>query len=244
MTAAPRRTACHAKRCRRWPSRSVADRSTGRCPGWADLRPEWVRSRIYESFLDLLRRLAVNGPVVLAIEDLHWADDSTRGFGALRPQRQAERLLLIVTFRSDELTRRHPLLFWLAETDRAPGVERRAGEAGSGAGRASAGEHPGAVPGPALVESVYERSEGNPFFAEELVAAGAAAWLPVTLREVLAARLAHVGADDAAARGRRGCGRKVDHDLLARLTELSERELYDSIEEAVAAQLLVVDRAW
>ena len=91
----------------------------------AELRPEWVRSRIYEAFLDLLRRLAADGPVVLAIEDLHWADDSTRELLAfLVRNAQAERLLLLVTFRSDELTRRHPLLFWLAETDRAPGVER------------------------------------------------------------------------------------------------------------------------
>ena len=75
----------------------------------AEMRPEWARSRMYEAFLDLLRRLAADGPVVLAIEDLHWADDSTRELLAfLVRNAQAERLLLLVTFRSDELTRRHP----------------------------------------------------------------------------------------------------------------------------------------
>jgi DNA-binding CsgD family transcriptional regulator/tetratricopeptide (TPR) repeat protein len=224
----------------------LTDRPVGASAG-ADLRPEWVRSRIYESFLDLLRRLAVNGPVVLAIEDLHWADDSTRELLAfLVRNAQAERLLLIVTFRSDELTRRHPLLFWLAETDRAPGVERvelaRLGPAQVARQLASI---LGQSPGPALVESVYERSEGNPFFAEELVAAGAGSrGLPVTLREVLAARLAHVSEPTMRLLGVAAVvGRKVDHDLLARLTELSERELYESIEEAVAAQLLVVDES-
>jgi DNA-binding CsgD family transcriptional regulator/tetratricopeptide (TPR) repeat protein len=222
----------------------LTDRPIGASAG-ADLRPEWVRSRIYESFLDLLRRLAANGPVVLAIEDLHWADDSTRELLAfLVRNAQAERLLLIVTFRSDELTRRHPLLFWLAEIDRAPGVERvELGRLEPAQVARQLASILGQSPGPALVESVYERSEGNPFFAEELVAAGAGSrGLPVTLREVLAARLAHVTEQTMRLLGVAAVvGRKVDHDLLARLTELSERDLYDAIEEAVAAQLLIVD---
>ena len=68
--------------------------------------------------------------------------------------------------------------------------------------------------------------------------------LPVTLREVLAARLAHVSEPTMRLLGVAAVvGRKVDHDLLARLSEMSERELYDALEEAVAAQLLVVDES-
>ena len=213
----------------------------------AELRPEWVRSRIYESVLDLLRELAADGPVVLAIEDLHWADNSTRELLAfLVRNAQAERLLLIVTFRSDELTRRHPLLFWLAEADRAPYVERiELGRLAPAQVARQLASILGQSPGPALVESVYERSEGNPFFAEELVAASAGSrGLPVTLREVLAARLALVSEPTVRLLGVAAVvGRKVEHYLLALLSDLSERELYEAIEEAVAAQLLIVDES-
>jgi DNA-binding NarL/FixJ family response regulator len=213
----------------------------------AELRPEWARSRMYEAFLDLLRRLAVDGPVVLAIEDLHWADDSTRELLAfLVRNAQAERLLLLITFRSDELTRRHPLLFWLAEADRQAGVERIelrrldrrdvARQLNSILGHSA---------GPGLIASVYDRSEGNPFFAEELIAAGVdGRGLPPTLREVLQARLAHVSESTLRLLGVAAVvGRKVDHDLLAQLSEMDERELYEALEEAVAAQLLVVDES-
>ena len=91
------------------------------------MRPEWARSRMYEAFLDLLRRLAADGPVVLAIEDLHWADDSTRELLAfLVRNAQAERLLLLVTFRSDELA--PPPAAVLARRDR-PATRRRADRA-------------------------------------------------------------------------------------------------------------------
>jgi DNA-binding CsgD family transcriptional regulator/tetratricopeptide (TPR) repeat protein len=212
-----------------------------------ELRPEWARSRMYEAFLDLLRRLATDRPVVLAIEDVHWADDSTRELLAfLVRNAQAERLLLLITFRSDELTRRHPLLFWLAEADRSPGVERlelrRLGRDAVVRQLAGILGHP---PNPGLIASVYERSEGNPFFAEELLAAGAETRrLPPTLREVLAARLAHVSESTMNVLGIAAVvGRKVEHDLLALLTDLSDRELYDALNEAVAAQLLVVDES-
>ena len=213
----------------------------------AEMRPEWARSRMYEAFLDLLRGMAADGPVVLAIEDLHWADDSTRELLAfLVRNAQAEKLLLLITFRSDELTRRHPLLFWLAEADRQAGVERielrRLDR--SDVARQLNGIL-GHSAGPGLIASVFDRSEGNPFFAEELIAAGAdGRGLPPTLREVLQARLAHVSEATLRLLGVAAVvGRKVDHDMLAGLAEMDERELYEALEEAVAAQLLVVDES-
>jgi DNA-binding NarL/FixJ family response regulator len=224
----------------------LADRRSQASTG-AELRPEWARSRLYEAFLELLRRLAADRPVVLAIEDLHWADDSTRELLAfLVRNARNERLLLLITFRSDELTRRHPLLFWLAETDRSPGVERlelrRLGQTAVARQLAGILGHP---PDTGLVASVYERSDGNPFFAEELLAAGAETRrLPPTLREVLAARLAHVSERTLRLLGVAAVvGRQVDHDLLAELAGLSEPDLLDALEEAVAAQLLVVDES-
>ena len=102
-----------------------AGAATVRSMDAAELRPEWTRSRLYETLLDLLRRLGAERPVVLVVEDLHWADDSTRELLAFLVRNiRDERLLLVATFRSDELHRRHPLLSWLAEVERVAGVDR------------------------------------------------------------------------------------------------------------------------
>lgn len=211
----------------------------------AEMHPDWARSQLYETFLGLLRGLAVASPVVLAVEDLHWGDDSTRELLAfLARNARAERLLLLVTFRSDELHRRHPLLLWLGEANRLPGVERI--ELGRLERSALAQQLSGILgrrPDPAMVDSIFVRSEGNPFFAEELVAAGAESGpLPPTLREVLAARLAHVSEPTLRLLGVAAVvGRRVDHSLLHKVSELSERELDEALDEALSAQLLVAD---
>ena len=211
----------------------------------AEMHPEWARSQLYESFLGLLRRLAVDSPVVLAVEDLHWGDDSTRELLAfLVRNTRAERLLLLITFRSDELHRRHPLLFWLGEANRSPGVERvELTRLGRPALIRQLTGILGREPDQALIESIFVRSEGNPFFAEELVAAGAEGGpMPPTLREVLAARLAHVSEPTLRLLGVAAVvGRRVDHTLLAKVSELSERELDEALGEALSTQLLVAD---
>ena len=86
---------------------------------------EWLQTRIFEGALRLFGRLGETNPVLLVIEDMHWADRSTRDLLAfLTRNARDERLLMIATFRSDELHRRHPLTAWLAETERQPRVER------------------------------------------------------------------------------------------------------------------------
>ena len=91
----------------------------------ADEEPSARQGRLFEALLALLERLGRSGPVLLAIEDLHWADGSTRDFITflVRSARE-EPLCLVVTYRSDELHRRHPLRPLLAELERAAGVER------------------------------------------------------------------------------------------------------------------------
>ena len=83
------------------------------------------QGRLFEALLTLMERLGRRAPVVLLIEDLHWADGSTRDFITflVRSARE-ESLCLVVTYRSDELHRRHPLRPVLAELERVPGVER------------------------------------------------------------------------------------------------------------------------
>ncbi|MDQ6795155.1 MAG: AAA family ATPase, partial [Chloroflexota bacterium] len=213
--------------------------------GIAELRPDWARGRLYESVLELMRRLAVERPVVLAIEDLHWADESTRELLLfLVRNARAERLLLIGTFRSDELHRRHPLLPWLAEVDRAPGTQRvELHRLGRHDVERQLGEILGAVPRPDLVDAVFARSEGNPFYAEELIASGVASQrLPTTLREVLSARLAVVSDTTLRVLGVAAiAGRRVDHQLLLNVAGVPEAALLDALREATAAQLLTAD---
>jgi predicted ATPase len=85
---------------------------------------ELAQARLFEQFLSLLADLSSERPVVLAVEDLHWADRSTRDLlSFLIRNAHAEALLLVCTYRSDELHRRHPLRPFLAEHGRLGSVE-------------------------------------------------------------------------------------------------------------------------
>ncbi|MGW4797846.1 AAA family ATPase, partial [Nonomuraea sp. NPDC004297] len=85
-----------------------------------------ARARLFEQMLGLLERLAEERPVVLIVEDAHWADRSTRDLLTflIRYQRTAARLLIAVTYRTDELHRNHPLRPLLAELGRVEWVTR------------------------------------------------------------------------------------------------------------------------
>jgi DNA-binding CsgD family transcriptional regulator len=216
----------------------------------AGAQADWMQIRIFEGILRLLGRLGENTPVLLIVEDLHWADRSTRDLLAyLARNTHAERLFTIATFRVDELHRRHPLTAWLAESERQPRTERielarferaEVGELLTGIA--------GLAPAASLVDSIARRSDGNAFFAEELAAAVDATGhlherLPDTLREILAVRLSM----QSEAAGRligvaAVAGRQVDHEVLAHVCGLSDPELQTALREAVDAQILVADR--
>jgi tetratricopeptide (TPR) repeat protein len=141
------------------------------------------------------------------------------------------------------------LTAWLAESERQPRVERIDV---ARFGRAELVELLTAIAGapqaPTLVESIARRSDGNAFFAEELVAAvdetgQVSARLPETLRGVLMVRLA--ARSETAGRlveVAAVAGRQVEHDVLADVCGLSEDELRTALREAVEAQILVVER--
>src|SRR6266511_2819699 len=128
--------------------------------------------RLFELLLGVLHRLAERGAVLLVVEDLHWADRSTRNLLGFLVRNLRGGVALVLTFRSDELHRRHPLRGFLAELERSGRVERL--ELGR-LGRCELGELLAGIlgepPAPALVDEILARSEGNPFFAEELLAA-------------------------------------------------------------------------
>ena len=155
----------------RRPTSPASCRASG--PRADSITSEWVQSRLFEAVLGLSTRLAERSPTLLIVEDLHWADAATRETIAflVRTLRDVP-FLFVGTFRSDELHRRHPLLPWLAELDRGGRVERLTlarldrTQLARCSWRSS-----GAQPAPDLVDDVFGRSDGNPFFAEELLAA-------------------------------------------------------------------------
>jgi DNA-binding CsgD family transcriptional regulator/tetratricopeptide (TPR) repeat protein len=201
-----------------------------------------AQSRLFELLLGLLRRLADRAPFVWIVEDAHWADASTRDVlaffvGNLRD----ERILLVTTFRDDEVERSEALRQWLSWIGRADRVERidlRRFERQEL--DALLTEILGARPGRDLAERVFARSQGNAFIAEELAAARDGPAIPATLRDVLLARLGQVGADARqVVRVASAIGQRVDERLLASVCGMPEERLLDALREAARHRLLI-----
>jgi DNA-binding CsgD family transcriptional regulator/Tfp pilus assembly protein PilF len=206
----------------------------------------FAQARLFGLLRGLLDRLGADAPVLLAVEDLHWADRSTLEFlSSLLHGLRDERLLLVCTYRSDELHRRHPLRPFLAEEERHEVVQRLEIEPFSPAELAvQVAGILGAGADPALVARLHARCEGNAFFAEELLAAsaGAAGPLPPSLRDVLSLRLEALPEDARAVlRVAAAAGRQAGHRLLAAVATLPEPALLEGLRAAVAHHVLVHD---
>jgi DNA-binding CsgD family transcriptional regulator len=145
--------------------------------------------RLFEALLGLVGRLAADGPLVVVFEDVHWADTSTRDLLMFLAHNLREvGVVMVATYRTDELHRQHPWRPVLARLVRGEGVERVDVAPFDREELALLLEGIlGDAPGPELLERVLERSQGNAFFVEELLAAGEAqdAELPDSLRELL-----------------------------------------------------------
>jgi DNA-binding CsgD family transcriptional regulator len=209
---------------------------------------ETSAARLLELVLGVIQRLAADRPLMFVIEDLHWGDRSTLDLVTLLVRAlRGTRVLAVVTFRSDELHRTHPLRPLLTGWERVRAVQRLELErfgaedvAGQLAGIL------GARPARDLVELVYDRSEGNAFLVEEILGAvqsgGRADELPSTLRDVLLARMERLsmptqGLLRTAAAG----GRSVPDQLLGAVAGLDEGDLDAALREAVEHHLLLVD---
>jgi DNA-binding NarL/FixJ family response regulator len=212
------------------------------------IQRDMLQVRLVDALLGLVQRLAASQPLLLVIEDLHWADPATRDVVAfLTRNLAADRVLLAMTFRSDELHRRHPLLPWLAELERTGGIERvglRRLHMAETAALVSA--ITGKEPIPDLTERIHRRSDGNPFFVEELLLADHAATgsgrMPPTLRDVLLARIADVPEATRVILGVAAvAGRRVDHDLLSTIAGQPEATMLEALRSAVSSQILVVE---
>ena len=204
-----------------------------------------AQRRLFEALLSLLERLGQHGPVVLALEDVHWADRSTRAFLAFLARSLCdEPVLVVLTYRSDELHRRHPLRPLLAELERAPRARRiELARFDRDELAEQLEDILGAPPAPDLVDRLLERSEGNPLFAEELLASGldGRGGLPPTLRDALMVRVERL--PDTAQEVLRllAAGRRLDHQLLEDASGLEPRELREALRVAVESHIAVVD---
>ncbi|WP_460447719.1 ATP-binding protein, partial [Angustibacter aerolatus] len=187
-----------------------------------------------------LALLADDGPVLLVVEDAHWADPSTRELVTFLLTRGTA-ATLVLSYRTDDLHRRHPLRPLVAQWARLPGVVRLPlRPLDDDAVRTLVGAL-APLDEPA-VRGIVSRAEGNAFFAEELVAAGDAGGRLVSadLADVLLARFEHLP-DDArqVVRAAAVAGRRVSHRLLAATAELDDVPLGAACAAAVDANVLV-----
>ncbi|MFF8597704.1 AAA family ATPase [Streptomyces sp. NPDC015232] len=207
---------------------------------------EEATARLFELTVRLLEGLAADRTVVLVLEDLHWADASTRHLLAYLFRTLARgRITVVATYRADDIHRRHPLRPLLAELDRLRSVRRveLARFTRAEVHRQLTGIL-AAEPETALLDEVFARSEGNAFFVEELVASHesgcAAGSLSDSLRDLLLVRVEAL--PEAAQRVVRIVaegGSTVEYDLLAAVAGLPEDTLIEALRAAVGANILL-----
>jgi DNA-binding CsgD family transcriptional regulator len=209
---------------------------------WATGEPV-AQAALFELVVAVLAQLAEDAPLVLAIEDVHWADRSTLDFlSFLITDARRRRLLLVCSYRGDALDRGHRLRAFVAQHDSRPVVERvdlrpfTRDELG-----AQLRGILGTEPEPALVRGLHERTEGNAFFTEELLAASPdGGELPASLRDALLLRIDLLPEQvQQVLRTAAAHGRVVPHRLLAAACALPEWELHGALREALAHHVLV-----
>ena len=205
-----------------------------------------VRLRLFEAVARLCERASERGPLVVVMEDIHWADESTRHLLRFLVRALTDAPVLVVaTYRTDELTRRHPLRPFLAEIGRIPGVARL--EVPS-LERFEVAELLttllGHAPSAVVTDLVHRRSEGIPYFVEELAqsAARGCVDMPDTLRDALSVRISALS-DEALDTLRLAAvaGNRVDHQLLESVSNRTPAELEADLREAVDAAVLLAD---
>jgi DNA-binding CsgD family transcriptional regulator/tetratricopeptide (TPR) repeat protein len=212
-------------------------------PGFGDRAAAASQSTVFEALLALLEGLAEEQVVLLAIEDLHWADSSTRNFlRFLSRTHCGEGIVVVCTYRSDELHRRHPLRPLLAELTRDPETQHVELPAFTREELAEQLESIlAAAPDPGLLERIWHRSEGNPLFTEEILAAGldGRGPLPPTLSDALMLRVEQLSETAQNVLRWLSCQTSVDHELLAEVAGLDPDALMDALREATASNILV-----
>jgi DNA-binding CsgD family transcriptional regulator len=225
-------------------TRLLPDREITRQPG--DL-PGLAQQQLFGAVVGMLTELAEAQPVLLVLEDLHWADRSTRDLVTFlsRVLRQ-ERIAIVLSYRTDDMHRSHPLRPVVGELLRLPSVTAiEVGPLDPAAMAVHLTRLAAEMPRAAAIDRVIERAEGNPYFAEELLATSSAGSdLPTGLADLLVARTVDLSpAAQQVLRAAAVTGRRIDDDLVMQAAGLAGAEYEAAVREAVARQLLVPDGA-
>jgi DNA-binding CsgD family transcriptional regulator/tetratricopeptide (TPR) repeat protein len=205
---------------------------------------ELAKTRLFAAILSCFTTLAERSPVVLVLEDLQWADSASAELLDFLTRNVSDGPVLVVgTYRSEDVGPDHRLRSWLGELSRHPrvttvsldGLDR---DEMATMVEAILGHRPDAE----LVERVLTRSQGNPFFAEELIAARDRESVSAEFRAVVMARLERQSNEARQVlRAVAVAAVATDHQLLVDLDLLADDALDAAVGEAVEGQVLVVD---
>ncbi len=232
----------------------VRDRLPG-LPAPPALEPEQARFRLFDSITTFLKNASKGQPIVLVLDDLHWADKpSLLLLQFLARELRGARLMVLGTYRDVELRREHPLADALGELAREQLSQRILLRGLSERDVARFIEiTAGMSPPEALIEAVFRETEGNPFFVNEvvrlLVADGrlerpeeVKSWsvtIPQGVREVVGRRLNHLSKEcNGVLTVASVIGREFGLDALERVSDVSGDRLLEALEEAVAARVV------
>ncbi len=203
------------------------------------------RVALYDAVLGALEAAASRLPLLLLIEDVHWADPASRDLlGFLLARVRSARLSIVLSYRSDDLHRRHPLRRALAEWTRLPRVGRvQLAPLSPAEVRTLVSSISPAVLDESELHRIVERAGGNAFFAEELVSATAHAGtgdaLPAELADLLLIRLDRLSqAALELVRLAAVAGGRISHEMLATVSGRPDLELDEALRESVDAYVL------
>jgi eukaryotic-like serine/threonine-protein kinase len=226
----------------------------GEVPEPPELDPDEARFRLFDSVATFLTNASRSRPLVLILDDLHWADEPSLLLLKFVARQASESGLLVVgTYRDVELGRHHPLARTLAELAEIQGSRRVSlrgldTEAVARYIEMSAGVEPP----PGLSAAVHEQTEGNPFFVSEVVrlmvsegsleGPAAGGWevaIPQGVREVVGRRLDRLSEDaNEVLTMAAAVGREFELDLLERLDSVQRADLVAAIDQAVEGQVV------
>jgi DNA-binding CsgD family transcriptional regulator len=199
--------------------------------------------RLFEGLLELLDLMSESAPVLLVLEDMHWADRSTRAFVAfLARSLRDERVTLLLSYRTDELHRRHTLLPLLTELERLDRTRRIMLAPFDRDEMAQALEDIlGDAPSEQLIQRLFTRSEGNPLYTEELLAAGldGRGAAPESLRHAFMLRIERLPEDAQRVSRVVAVGRRLDDGTIAEVAGIEADRLQASLRAAVTEQVLI-----
>jgi len=219
------------------------------------IEPDQARFRLFDSITSFLKNASRRQPLVLLLDDLHWADKaSLLMVQFLARDLSGARLLVLGTYRDVELGRQHPLAQTLAELAREQ-VGTRVLLRGLGEPEVARYIEmtAGVTPSDALVAAVFRETEGNPFFLSEVVrllvadgrlqeTADTSSWtvaIPQSVREVVGRRLDRLSEEcNRALTSAAVIGREFGLDALERVTQIEGDHLLELIEEAEAARVI------